>query len=112
MLLEEETPGPVTAVDTEIIDPNTIAAAAAANSGITDTTGLYDESNSPTPIVTINPTQPTPDTEPNSTLEAKPDYEDDEDYAGDNDKVEEVEPSEEDIPDTILIESGEIYIND
>ena len=56
LFLEEDTPGPVTAVDTEIIDHNTIAAAADANSGVTNTTGLYNYSNAPTPIFTINPT--------------------------------------------------------
>ena len=67
MLLEEYIPGHVTAAETEIIDPNTIAAAAAANSGIINNTWVYDDSNATTPIFTINPTQPTPEVEPNTT---------------------------------------------
>ena len=58
MLLEEY----ITA-DTEIIDPNAIATAAAANSGITNTTGVYDVRYAPTPFLEStqhlrwNPTQ-------------------------------------------------------
>ena len=66
---------------------------------------MYDNSNAPTSILTINPTQPTTEAEPDPepTPETEPDDEDDEDYNYDDDKVEEVEPPEEDIPDPILI---------
>ena len=66
MLLEEYIPGHVAAAETEIIDSNTIASATAANSGITNTTGVYNHINAPTPIFTINPTKPTPEVEPNT----------------------------------------------
>ena len=56
MLLEEDIPVPVAAVETKIIDPNTIVTATADNSGIKNTIGVYDDSNSPTSIFTINPT--------------------------------------------------------
>ena len=56
VLLEEDIPGPVAAMEIEILDPNIIAAAAAANSGIKNTTGLYDDSYDPTPIFTIKST--------------------------------------------------------
>ena len=74
MLLEEDIPVPVAAVETKILDPNTIAAAAATNSGIANTTGVYYDSNSPTPIFTINSTQPIPEAEPKPTPEAEPNY--------------------------------------
>ena len=51
VILEEDIPGPVAAVETKIIDPNAIAAAATANSGITNTTGLYYNSDDPTPFI-------------------------------------------------------------
>ena len=57
VLLEEYTPGPVAFADTEIIDPKIIAAAANANTDITNTTGVYDYSDALTPIFTINSTQ-------------------------------------------------------
>ena len=38
VLLEEDTPGPVAAVETKTLDTNSIAAPVAANSGITNTT--------------------------------------------------------------------------
>ena len=66
MLLEEYIPGHVAASENVIIDPNTIASATASNSGITNITGVYDDSNATTPIFTINPTQPTPEVEPNT----------------------------------------------
>ena len=62
MLLEEDTPGSIAAVETKILGPKNIAALAAANSVIKNTTGLYDCSNAPTPVFTI---KPTPDKEPN-----------------------------------------------
>ena len=40
---------PSFAVETEILDPKTIAADDAANSGITNTTVVYDDRESPTP---------------------------------------------------------------
>ena len=55
LILEEDVPGPVSSMETKILDPNVISAAAATNSGITNTTGLYDDSNAPTSIFTINP---------------------------------------------------------
>ena len=50
VLLDEEILGPVAAVETEIIYPNIIAAAADNYSGIANTTIVYDNSNAPTPI--------------------------------------------------------------
>ena len=88
MLLEEDIPGPVADVETKIIDPNTISAAAATNSGIKNTTGVYDDSKSPTYIFRINPIQQAHEVEPGPTTEAEPDYEDDEVYAEDNGKPE------------------------
>ena len=61
---------PCFAVETEILDPKTIAADDAANSGITNTTVVYDDRESPTPIFTINPTQPSSEGEPEPTSEA------------------------------------------
>ena len=55
VLLEEDTPGPVVSVDIKILDPNVIATSAAANSGITNTTGVYDYIYAPTLIFTIKP---------------------------------------------------------
>ena len=94
MLLEEDIPGPISALDTEILDPNTISAAATSNSGIANSTVVYDDIDDPTPIFTINPIQPSPEAEPDPKPEAKPDDEDDEDYDDDNNKVEELEPPE------------------
>ena len=51
VLLEEEIPGPVAAVEAEILYPNAIDAAAAANSGIVNTTGVYDGDDSPSPFL-------------------------------------------------------------
>ena len=39
VILEEDTPVPVSTMDIETLDPNDIAASAADNSGITNTTG-------------------------------------------------------------------------
>ena len=64
--LEEDTPVPVAAVETKILDPKAIAAAAADKSGIKNTIGFYDVSDSPTPIFTI---KPTPDAEPDNEHE-------------------------------------------
>ena len=55
LLVEEDIPGPVAAVETKKLDPNDIAATASDNSGIKNTTGVYDDSNTPTPIFTIKP---------------------------------------------------------
>ena len=60
MIPEEDTPGTVGTVETEIFDPNTIAAAAASNSAIAKTIGVYDDREATTPIFKINPTQSTP----------------------------------------------------
>ena len=54
VLLEEDNPGPVSAVDTKILYPYSISTAAAYNSVIKNTTGLYDDSDAP--IFSINPT--------------------------------------------------------
>ena len=89
-------------METKILDPNTIAASAATNSGIANTKIVYDESDTPNPIFTINPT---PDTEPDN--ENKDSEDGDEDNDDENDKVEEVEPPEEDITDPISIYSGD-----
>ena len=98
-------------MEIEILDPNNIAAAAAANSGIKNTTGLYDDSYAPTPIFTIKST-PQAQEEPDPTTDAETgneyedndyDDDDDEDYDDDNDKVKEVEPPEEVTPVPILI---------
>ena len=43
-------------METEIIDPNYINSAADANSGITNTIGVFEDSDAPYPIFTINPT--------------------------------------------------------
>ena len=56
MLLGEDNPGPVATVETEILDPNAIAAIAVDNSGITNTIGVYDDRDAPTPIFIIKPT--------------------------------------------------------
>ena len=56
VLLEEDIPRPVAAMEIEILDPNNIAAAAAANRGIKNTTGLYDDIYAPTPIFKIKST--------------------------------------------------------
>ena len=94
VILEENTPVPVAAVDTKKLNPNAIAAATTANSGIKNTTGVYDGSDAPTPIFTINPT---PEAEPGYGHGDRDD-DDDEDNDDDDDKVDEVEPPEEDIP--------------
>ena len=105
-------------MEIEILDPNNIAAAAAANSGIKNTTGLYDDSYAPTPIFTIKST-PQAQEEPDPTTDAETgneyedndyDDDDDEDYDDDNDKVKEVEPPEKVTPVPILIESDDKYI--
>ena len=44
-------------MDNEIVDPKTITIASAAYIGIENTTGVYDESNATTPILTIKPAQ-------------------------------------------------------
>ena len=106
MLLEEDTPCPVYAVQNEKIDPNNIATADGAKSGIKNTTGVYDYSDDPNPIFTINPT---PETEPDNTHEDSDDY--DEDNDDDNEKVEEVELPEEYKLDPISIESDNADIN-
>ena len=92
VIREEDTPVPIAAVETELFDPNTIAAAAAANSNIKHNTGVYYDRDSNIPILKTNPTQPIPEVELDPTPEAKPNEEDDEDYDDDNDEVEEVEP--------------------
>ena len=56
LLLEEDTPCPIAAVDTKTLDSNNIVTAAATNGGPTNTTGLYYYNNDTTPIFTINPT--------------------------------------------------------
>ena len=91
-------------METEILDLNTVAAAADDISVITNTTRVYDDSIDLTPIFTINPTQLTPEAELDPTTESEPDDEDDEGYYYDNEKVEELEPKKEDIPYPILIE--------
>ena len=63
---------------------------------------MYDNSNTPNPIFTINPT---PDTEPDN--ENKDSEDGDEDNDDENDKVEEVEPPEEDTLYLISIESDD-----
>ena len=64
---------------------------------------MYDDSNSPIPIFTINPA---PAVEPNDEHEDSED-DDDEDYDGDNEKIEELEPPEEDTSDPISIVSDD-----
>ena len=71
VLLEDDTPGPVSAVETKTLDPNAIATASSDNSGIINTKGFYDYSNAPTPIFTINPT---PEMKPNGKHEGIEDY--------------------------------------
>ena len=56
LLLEKDNPCHVAAVETKIIYPNTITSAAADNSGIKNTPGVYADRNAPTSIFTINPT--------------------------------------------------------
>ena len=57
-------------METNILDTDT-----SANSGISNTTGVYDDSDAPTPIFTINPT---PEMEPNDVHGDKND--DDDEY--------------------------------
>ena len=52
MLLNEDTPGPDTNVETEALNPNYIAAADVTYSGITRAPGMCDGSDSPNPIFT------------------------------------------------------------
>ena len=92
MFLDEEIPGPVTAVETKIIDPNAIATADDVNNSTTNTTVVYDNSKAPNPIFTINPT-PEAEPEPTTVKETNDEHEendddDDEDYDDDNDEVE------------------------
>ena len=100
MLLEEDTPGPVAAMETKTLDPNAIAAAATTNSVIKNTTGVYAGNDYTTPNFTIKPTTKA------DTYNEHEDSEDDsdEDNDEDDDKVEEVEPPEEDTPNPISIE--------
>ena len=87
VLLEEYTPGPVDTVGTKILDPNAIASAADANSGITNTTGGYDYSTAPITILKINPTPEAENDNEHEYSENNDNYE----YYGDYDeKVEEV----------------------
>ena len=102
LLLEKYTPGPVSPIDIETLDPKNIDAAAVDNSGITNNTGVYDDTDTPTPIFTINPT---PDTEPDNKHKGSEDG--DEDNYDENEKVEEVEPPKEDTLDLISIESDD-----
>ena len=76
VLLEEDIPGLVATMETEILEPNASAAEAAdtSNSGIKNTTGVYDAINTLTPIFTINPT---PEAEPNNEHEDNDDNKDD-----------------------------------
>ena len=43
-------------MDTKILDPNDISNVAPVNSDIKRTTGVYNDSDAPTPIFTTNPT--------------------------------------------------------
>ena len=79
--MEENTPGHVAAVETEIIYPNYINSAADANSGITNTIGVFEDSDAPYPIFTINPT---PEVEIDNENEDNEDDDDDEDYDDEN----------------------------
>ena len=76
-------------METKILEPNTIAAV--SNSSITNATGLYDDSNAPTPVFTINLTHQTHEAEPDPTPEAEPYDEYYEDCGDDNGKVKEAE---------------------
>ena len=76
MLLEEDNQDPVAAMNTKKLVSNGIAAAIAANSGIKNTTGVYHESDAPTPIFKVNPT---PDVEPDSEHEDSKNYDYDDD---------------------------------
>ena len=109
VLLEEDIPDNVAAVDTETLEPNSIAASADANSGIKNTTGVYYDSAAPTPLLStvtnpiVSSINPTPDTEPDDEhAYIKDDNKDNDDGDG---EVEEVEPPEEDTPYPIKIES-------
>ena len=110
-------------MEIKIIHPNAITAVATANSGITNNTEVYDESDAPTPIFTVNPT---PETERDPTTEVKLEYEHEDNndgnedtnddnenyYDDDNDEVEEVKPPEEDTTYPILIERNDDDSND
>ena len=92
-------------METEILGPNSISAAAAYNkSGITNNQGDYDDSDDPIPIFALK--NPTTDT----NIKGEPDYktedseDDDEDSNDDNDAVEGVKPSEKYTLDPIIIE--------
>ena len=81
-------------METEILDPNAIATAAAANSGIINTTWVYDyyDRDAPTLIFKTNLThevesEPAPEEELDDEHEEN-DNNDDEDYDDDNDKLE------------------------
>ena len=104
MILEEDNPGPVAAVETKTIYTNAISAIAADNSGITNNTEVYNYSKHPTLIFTINPT---PDVEPDDEHEASEDDDNDENYDDDDEIFEEVYSPEEDTPDPISIESDD-----
>ena len=107
--MEEDNPGPTAAVEIKILDPNTIADTSATNSGITNTTGVYDNSNTTTTIFKINPTT---EAEPDYEHECSDNYDDDEGYDDDDDEVKEVEPPEKDKIDLISIEINDEDSND
>ena len=86
---------PKDAAENKTFDPNDIASVSDANSGITNTTGVYDDSDYPTPVFTINPT---PEREPDHGHEYSEDDDEDNDYNYEYEKDEEVELSEEDTP--------------
>ena len=96
LLLEEDTPCIVAAVETEILEPNAIVDASATNSDITNTIRVYYYSNTTTLRFTINP-------KPEAETEDKHEDSEDDDY-NEDDKVEKVEPPEDDTPDQISIE--------
>ena len=85
VLLKEDTTGPVATVETKTLDPSTIANAAVSTSVITNTTGFYNDRNSPTPIFSI---KPTPDLKPNDQNEYSEYDDDEEDYYDVDDEVE------------------------
>ena len=82
MLQEEDTPGPISAVETKTLDPNSIAASSSAISVIENTTVVYEDINATNPILT---TKPISDSESDDEHEYS---DDDKDYDYDDDEVE------------------------
>ena len=86
VILDEDTLGPVTAMNIETLDPNAISAVSAANIGITHTPGVCDDSGSPIPILV--PIKPIPKTHINEEPDDENEYSDGEYSNYDDDTIE------------------------